>query len=189
MTLLLQWGVPLVCLALVAFAFFAPRKEDRGTAKLRLSPAPGEPLRVVVPPSLIPSPNGTAGSKSAVAEPSAEDRAEPQIDDSYDDDSLASTDAERLIRLQTGVRDLPMLHSLLASESPAIRSAALDIALDWHDLDAVSSAMNDPVIPIAARASLEYAARTSQAACEAELNALDPAHAARIRERLSLIAF
>jgi len=178
MNLLLQWGIPLVVVALIVFAFFAPRKEDRRSG----SPsgavlAPGAPLRVSVAPAVlgeIVAPH--AHEAKAAADPVAA-HVEP-VDS-----------AERLHALQNGLRDVAALRDLLTDPQPAIRSAALDIALDWHELDAVVSAMNDPVIPIAARAALEYAARTSQAACDAELNALDPIQAARVRERLAVMIF
>jgi|GEM_PF-4957335 len=178
MTLLLQWGIPLVCLALVAFAFFAPRKEDRGLPKgARAAIAPGTPFRVSVPAALLPVPPAAASPSDVVlAEP--EEPAERDLDP-----------AERLRLLQSGVRDAEMLRDLLSDPTPATRSAALDIAIDWHDLDAVASAINDPIVPIAARAALEYRARTSSSALEAQLDALDPEHAARVRERLAAVAF
>jgi len=178
---LLQWWwfIPLVCLGLLAFAYFAPRKEDRALSGLA-GPAfvPGEPLRVSVSSALL-----------TPAKPEPAEAVPPPDTGSAEDPPPERTARERLAALQHGDRDRSVLRALLVDDSPAIRSAALDIALDWDDLDAVQSAIADPVIPIAARASLEYAARTSQATCEAELDALDPAHAARIRERLAVMAF
>jgi hypothetical protein len=178
MTLLFQWGIPLVCLALVAFAFFAPRKEDRGLPKgARAAIAPGSAFRVTVPAAFIPAP---AEAPAAPHESLAE--IEPVPDRELDPSA-------KLQMLQSGVRDVEMLRDLLSDPTPATRSAALDIALAWHDLDAVASAINDPIVPIAARAALEYRARTSAAACEAQLVALDPEHAEHVRERLALVAF
>ncbi|MGB8265944.1 MAG: hypothetical protein WCE44_06460 [Candidatus Velthaea sp.] len=103
---------------------------------------------------------------------------------------LAAVDAgDRGDPLPGGDRDGEMLRELLADEKPAVRSAALDLALAMHDLDAVCSAIGDPVVAIAARAALEYAAQTSQAACDAKLSALEPAHAEQVRARLAVAAF
>jgi hypothetical protein len=183
MNLLLQWGIPLVVVGLIVFAFFAPRKEDRrANAPGRVAFAPGVPLRVSVAPSVL------GGASVAAPPPERDAEADADIEPDIGADEPVDP-AERLRALQDGLRDTAILHDLLADPQPAIRSAALDIAVDWHDLDAVARAMNDAVIPIAARAALEYTARTSQAACEAELNALDPAQATLVRDRLALMLF
>jgi hypothetical protein len=176
--LVLEWGIPVVVVVLILIAFFAPRKGGSTSERARTTAAPGEPLRVSVSPAVL----GERAAAALAPEPQAA-VAEPPAS------SEPVHPHERLRALQDGPRDVAVLHALLSDSDPAIRAAALDIALDWHDLDAVSSAMSDPVISIAALAALEYAARTSQAACDAELNALDPAHAARVRERLALTAF
>jgi hypothetical protein len=175
--LILEWAIPVVVVVLILFAFFAPRKGGRKTDAVRAGAVKGEPLRVSVAPSLL-------GERAAEARPEAQAaESAPAVSDEPVDP------AERLRALEGGLRDVAVLHALLSDPDPAIRAAALDIAVEWHDLDAVSSAMSDSVVSIAALAALEYAARTSQAACDAELNALDPHHAALVRERLALGAF
>jgi len=184
MSLWWWWFVPLLPLALAAFAYFAPRKDGKIPARRggeAIAPVvPGMPFRVSVSAAVL-------SQAGIVAAPQLEPEVEPQPEpfDTELPEPMVRDAGERLRELQSGIRDAAMLHDLLADPAPAIRSAALDIALEWHDLDAVSAAMADPVIPIAARAALAYTERTSQAACDAELNALSPAHAEAVRARLA----